>query len=183
MAAKTRTPRATWIDEGLAALAAGGPDAVKVEALATALGVSKGGFYWHFGDRAALLEAMLDRWETVMVDAAIDEVDAAGGDARSRLRRLFGLAAGVGDLLDVELAIRDWARRDPHVAERVRRVDNRRMAYLRGLFSQLYDDPADVEMRCFVVLAIFVGNHHFAADHGRRTRSAVMKDTLGWLLA
>jgi hypothetical protein len=69
------------------------------------------------------------------------------------------------------------------VAERVRRVDNRRMAYLRGLFSELHDDPADIEMRCFVVLAIFVGNHHIAADHGRRTRSAVMKDTLAWLLA
>ena len=117
-----------------------------------------------------------------MVIAAIVEVDAGGGDARSRQRRLFGLAVGVGDLLDAELAIRDWARRDAHVAERVRRVDNRRMTYLRELFSELHDDPVDIEMRCFVVLAIYVGTHHIAADHGRRTRSAVMKDVVRWVL-
>ena len=61
--AATRTPRSRWIDEGLRALAAGGPDAVRIEALAQALGVTKGGFYWHFDDRRALLEEMLDAWE------------------------------------------------------------------------------------------------------------------------
>jgi hypothetical protein len=32
MAAITRTPRSRWIEEGLRALAVGGPDAVRVEA-------------------------------------------------------------------------------------------------------------------------------------------------------
>ena len=40
MAAITRTPRSRWIEEGLLALAAGGPDAVRVEVLAQALGVT-----------------------------------------------------------------------------------------------------------------------------------------------
>lgn len=181
MAAQTRTPRDSWVDAGLRALAAGGPDAVRVESLAQALGVTKGGFYWHFDDRGRLLQEMLDRWEHVMVDAVIDRVDAGGGDAGVRLRRLFGLAASVDDLLDVELAIRDWARRDPAVAERVRRVDNRRMSYMRDLFGALYDDPADVEMRCLLVLSLFIGNHFIAADHGRRTRAAVLKDAVRWL--
>ena len=44
MAAITRTPSSGWIEEGLRALAAGGPDAVRVEVLAQALGVTKGGF-------------------------------------------------------------------------------------------------------------------------------------------
>jgi AcrR family transcriptional regulator len=182
MAAPARTPRGSWIDEGLRALATGGPDAVRVEPLAQALGVTKGGFYWHFADRGALLAEMLDRWEHVMVDEVIDRVEAGGGDAATRLRRLFGLGASVDELLAIELAIRDWARRDDDVAARVRRVDNRRMGYLRGLFGELYDDPADVERRCFVVLAIFVGNHHIAADHGRRTRSAVMRDVVRWVM-
>ena len=38
--AVTRTPRRNWIEAGLRALAAGGPDAVRVEALAQALGVT-----------------------------------------------------------------------------------------------------------------------------------------------
>jgi AcrR family transcriptional regulator len=45
MAAPTRTLRSSWIEEGLRALAAGGPDAVRIEPLARALGVTRGGFY------------------------------------------------------------------------------------------------------------------------------------------
>ncbi len=183
MPAPTRTPRELWLDEGLRALAAGGPNAVRVETLAQALGVTKGGFYWHFSDRNALLVEMLDRWEHAMVDAVIERVESGGGDAKARLRRLFGLAATVDDQMGIELAVRDWARRDPDVAERLRRVDNRRMAYLRGLFGELFTDPADVEMRCLMVMSLFVGNHHIAAEHGKRTRSAVLKDTLRWLLS
>jgi Bacterial regulatory proteins, tetR family len=48
MAPPTRTPRAPWIEEAARALAAGGPDAVRVDLLAKALGVTRGGFYWHF---------------------------------------------------------------------------------------------------------------------------------------
>src|SRR5688572_32824461 len=107
----TRTPPSRWIEEGLRALAAGGPDAVRVEALARALGVTKGGFYNHFGDRPALLDEMLDAWEELGVDQVIERVEAAGGDARDRLRRLFALTSSARDLLRVELAIRDWARR------------------------------------------------------------------------
>ena len=53
MAAPTPHPApARWIEEGLRALAAGGPDAVRIDPLAKALGVTRGGFYWHFEDRA-----------------------------------------------------------------------------------------------------------------------------------
>src|ERR1700736_2378950 len=89
----TRTPRASWIDGGLRALAAGGPDAVRIEPLAEALGVTKGGFYWHFEDRRALLEEMLDTWERVVIDEAIERVEGDGGDARAKLLRLFALAS------------------------------------------------------------------------------------------
>src|SRR3954462_3782441 len=66
--AKVATPRERWIEGGLDALASGGPDAVRIEALAKDLGVTKGGFYWHFADRRSLLDAMLDVWEREGVD-------------------------------------------------------------------------------------------------------------------
>src|SRR5258706_15039326 len=91
MAAITRTPRSRWIEEGLRALAAGGPDAVRVEALAKALGVTKGGFYGHFADRGALLEEMLDTWERKATDEVLERVERAGDDVRTRLRRAGGL--------------------------------------------------------------------------------------------
>ena len=109
---------------------------MRIEPLAQALGVTKGGFYWHFADRRALLEEMLDTWERTSIDEVIERVEAEGGDARARLRRLFALA-GAGD----EPAARPTSRSATGpaatraVAERLRRVDNRRMDYLRSLFA------------------------------------------------
>ena len=84
--ANVRTPRGAWIDAALQALAAGGPDAVRVEALAVRLGVSKGGFYWHFTDRQALLEEMLDTWEKTVVEDVIARVESQPADPRAKLR-------------------------------------------------------------------------------------------------
>ncbi|HEX2086480.1 MAG TPA: TetR/AcrR family transcriptional regulator [Solirubrobacteraceae bacterium] len=181
--ALTRTPRTRWIEEGLRALAAGGLDAVRIEPLAQALGVTKGGFYWHFEDRRALLDEMLEAWERIVIDEVIEHVEGEGGDARAKLRRLFALAASAEGLLATELAVRDWARRDTGAAERVRRVDNRRMEYMRPLFRSFADDEDDVEVRCTLVMSLFIGNHFIAADHGGRTRGEVLRLALRRLLA
>jgi AcrR family transcriptional regulator len=173
--ALTRTPRGRWVDEGLLALAAGGPEAVRIEPLAKALGVTKGGFYWHFHDRRALLEEMLEAWERVGIDEVIERIESEGGDARAKLRRLFSLATSSERLLRIDLAVRDWARREPAVAERLRRADNRRMEYMRSLFGAFCPDEADVEVRCLLAFSLWIGNHFIAAEHGSRTRAEVLQ--------
>jgi AcrR family transcriptional regulator len=181
--ALARTPRGRWIDEGLKALASGGPDAVRIEPLAKALGVTKGGFYWQFDDRRALLEEMLDTWERVSVDDVIERIEAEGGDARARLWRLFTLASESEGVLAIDLAVRDWARREPAVADRLRRVDNRRMDYMRSLFGDFCPDEDEVEARCMLAFSLWIGDHFIAADHGGRSRRDVMRLVLSRLLA
>jgi AcrR family transcriptional regulator len=175
MAPPTRTPRSKWIEEGLRALAAGGPDAVRIEPLAQALGVTRGGFYWHFDDRRALLEEILDTWERVGVDEVIERIESEGGDARAKLRRLSVLAASSDESLSIDLAVRDWSRREQTVAERLRRVDNRRMEYVRTLIGAFCPDEDEVEARCMVFYSLWIGNHFIAADHGARSRADVLK--------
>lgn len=175
-----RTPRSGWIEEGLRALATGGTDAVRIESLARALGVTKGGFYWHFDGRRALLAEILDAWERVSVDEVIERIEDQGGDARAKLRRLSAIALSGDELLGidplkVDLAIRDWARRDKAVARRLRRVDNRRMDYMRSLFGAFCADEEDVEARCMLAFSLWIGNHFIAADHGGRDRAEVMR--------
>ncbi|MFG3284508.1 TetR/AcrR family transcriptional regulator [Streptomyces sp. NPDC048111] len=174
----TRTPRGKWIEEGLRALVAGGPEAVRIEVLAQALGVTKGGFYGHFRNRGALLTEMLDTWEYEVTESLIEQVEDGGGDARTKLARLFdtistdgGPARGAA----ADVALRDWARRDPEVAERLRRVDNRHMDYLRSLFSSFCPDEDEVELRCFIAISVRIGNHFNAADHVGRSRAEVME--------
>lgn len=178
--ATTRRSRHAWLDRGLQVLAAGGPDAVRVEPIARDLGVTKGSFYWHFDNRSALLSEILATWERELVDDAIDEVERHGGDAREGLRRLFSLASD--EAIRVDLAVRDWARRDPAVADRLRRVDNRRMDYMRSLFRSFCTDDDDVEMRCLVAFSLWIGSHFIAAEHPGRSRADVAKLVLKHLL-
>ncbi len=183
MSAPTRTPRASWIDEGLRALAAGGPGAVRIELLARALGVSRGGFYWHFEDRGALLAEMLETWERLGVDEVIEHVEQGGGEARAKLRRLSALAGASVERLRIDLAVREWAQRDRAVAGRLRRVDNRRMDYVRSLFGAFCEDEEEVEARCMVFYSLWIGSHFIAAEHGTRSRAEVLKAALARLEA
>jgi AcrR family transcriptional regulator len=179
--AKLRTPRGAWVDAALQALATGGPDAVRVEALAAGLGVSKGGFYWHFKDRQALLGEMLDSWEKAVAEDVITRIESQPAEPRAKLQQLFELARTAD--FPVELAIRDWARRERTVAKRVRRVDNRRMEYLRSLFGQFCADEEEVEARSMLTFSLFIGSYFVAAEHGERSRSEVLQLAIARLYA
>ncbi|NBE53201.1 TetR/AcrR family transcriptional regulator [Streptomyces boluensis] len=170
----TRTPREKWIEEGLRALESGGPDAVRVEALAKRLGVTKGGFYGYFADRDALLTEMLDTWERESTDEVVDQVEHEGGDPRTKIQRAGALTFSDDRLLPLDLAVRDWARRDASVAERLRRVDNRRMELLREMIGTFCSDPDEVEARSLLAFCAAIGKHFLAADHGDRTRQEVL---------
>ena len=108
----------------------------------------------------------------------IESIEAEGGDARAKLRRLWGMAGAkhpvlrVGPL-DVDLAIRAWARHDRKVAGRLRRVDNRRMDYMRSQFRDFCSNDDDVEVRSMLAMSLWIGNHFIAADHGAHSRDDV----------
>jgi hypothetical protein len=71
--------------------------------------------------------------------------------------------------------VRDWARRERAVAKRVRRVDNRRMDYLRSLFGAFCPDEDDVEARSLMTLSLWIAPHFIVADYRGRTRAQVLE--------
>ena len=174
--AHPRTPRGAWIEEGLRVLGESGPEAVRVEVLAKRLTVTKGGFYGYFEDRQALLAEMLETWEEEVTDRIIEQVEAGGGDAVGKLQRMAQLVFE-GDAVvtgfDIDLAVRDWARRDPDVAQRMRRVDDRKMAYLRSLYGAICQDEAEVELRATISFFLWIAGHLADLDHGARTAAEV----------
>jgi hypothetical protein len=121
----------------------------------------------------------------VGVDAVVEIIEGRGGDARAKVRRLFALATspeGVG-LRMIELAVRDWARRDNAVAKRLKHVDNRRMEYMRSLFGDFCRGEKEIEVRCLLLASLGFGNALFAADHGAHSREEVTDLALSRLLA
>ena len=95
-------------------LAEGGVERVRVEVLATSLGVTKGGFYRRFKDRRALLDALLETWASGRIAAIEKQIELGGSNATRAARSLIRLytervsAQGIA----IELAIRQWARSD-----------------------------------------------------------------------
>jgi AcrR family transcriptional regulator len=179
--APIRTSREAWIDAGLTALADGGPDAVRVDVLAQTLGVSRGGFYHQFDSRPAFLDELLDTWERRSTDEVLERVEREGGDARAKVAHA-GMLTFSETLLPIDLAVRDWSRRDTAVAARLKRVDNSRMAYLRTQIATLHDDPEDVEAVALLAFSLAIGNHFVAADHGGRRRALVLRRATARLL-
>ncbi|WP_068088355.1 TetR/AcrR family transcriptional regulator [Polycladidibacter stylochi] len=138
-----RGPRLTaqdWIKHAFKSLSAKGPSAVKIEALARSIGATKGSFYWHFANADALRDAMLNHWQERSLDAVVQEVNELPMQPpNAGLVMLIDIIAnyplheygGIGS----EPALRDWARFDPVVAERLQAVDNARLAFLEKHFS------------------------------------------------
>ena len=178
--AKAQTPRTAWIDAARRALAAGGPEAIRVEALAGALGVSKGGFYWHFKDRPALLEEMLDDWEKAGTEDVIALIEGQPAEPREKLRRLFELSPSAD--FEVELAIRDWSRRDAGVGRRLQRIDRRRMEFLRSLFAGICADEDEVEARSMLAYSLLIGAYFITPQRTGKSRSQVLWQALDLLL-
>jgi AcrR family transcriptional regulator len=133
-----RLDAAAWIAAAFDALADGGIESVRVEPLASALGITKGSFYWHFADRRALIDAMLESWAAGRI-AAIREQAALRGDPAVALRDLADLYTRNANLrgLSIELAIRALARSDASAAKAVRSVDRERLKHVGELFAAL----------------------------------------------
>src|ERR1700745_543736 len=97
------------IEAGFAELAHSGVEGVRVEVLAKNLGVTKGGFYRRFRDRAALLEATLAVGRRGGRIAAIEKHTALdGASARERLKAIITLYSERmnTEAMAIELAIR-----------------------------------------------------------------------------
>jgi AcrR family transcriptional regulator len=139
MQTKTTLSADDWIKAAFRTLSAGGVQAIKAEAIARDLKVSKGSFYWHFKDVPDLKAQMLEHWSRAATGAIIADIEAAGGSPRDRLRLLVEEATGdrslpYGGML-AESAIREWGRHDAAAAGALKTVDTHRLAYVAELFG------------------------------------------------
>ncbi|GAA1919872.1 TetR/AcrR family transcriptional regulator [Streptomyces durmitorensis] len=155
-AAKPRLTAQDWADAALTAIGEGGLAAVAVEPLAVRLGTTKGSFYWHFANRDALIEAALNRWAQIDTEETIQAVEAEP-DPRKRVRLLFAeaIASATSDPLEVALLA---TASHPQVAEVMRRVTERRVAYVAELFAGLGFPEAEARRRGLLAYTVYLGH-------------------------
>ncbi|WP_329192249.1 MULTISPECIES: TetR/AcrR family transcriptional regulator [unclassified Streptomyces] len=149
-----------WTEAALTALGEGGVPAVAVEPLAARLGTTKGSFYWHFANREALLEAALSLWEQRFTEATISAV-AAEPDPAARLRMLFTRVSRDAEHSPVSVSVLASAGHEL-VGPVVRRVMERRMSYVIGLFEEVGFPPEVALQRAVLGLTAHVGHSQLA---------------------
>jgi AcrR family transcriptional regulator len=143
-----------WLDQGLKALASNGFTALKAEPLASAMGVSRGSFYWHFADIGAFHAAVLEHWREVAAERIIADVEAAATDGSALpllLRRVFG------EQLRLENAVRTWATLDPAARRAVQAIDRRRLGYVENLLKRSGVSPGIARARAQILYWAFLG--------------------------
>jgi AcrR family transcriptional regulator len=137
--------RSEWLEAGLASLAEDGPNGLRIDRLCRRLNVSKGSFHHHFAGAGDFKQALLAAYETRLVEAldrAIKQTSAV-----TAKEALAGLTAAITSKEgfywpDLEVAMRAWAFSDPEVRAVQEGIDERRLASLHGIWSQILDDPA-----------------------------------------
>jgi AcrR family transcriptional regulator len=158
MASATRLSADDWADAAYSRFREEGLGGVRVEAIARDLGTTKGSFYHHFADRAALIGAVMERWEREQTDEFIVEADAAPGP-RERLETLFiGIAQR---RIPGEDSLYLDAEREG-VSDRVRDVTARRVAYVAEAIVELGFAPAQARLRSLAVVAAVLGLEQLA---------------------
>jgi len=145
-----------WVQAALAIVAEQGVEGVRVEVLAKQLGVTKGSFYWHFRDRDALLEAVLETWRRQATLRIITRLDQSTQSAAGRLRQLLqlpfdGVRAERG--AEIELSLRLWSRRDARARATLAEVDQLRLSYIGGLLEDCGFSARDAKARAVVAYA------------------------------
>lgn len=144
-----------WAQAALNMIAEQGVSAVAVEPLARRLGVTKGSFYWHFPSRDALLQAALERWESIEQERVFGSLETVP-DPRARLRALFQLVAHE---VQPHIIYSELLKALDHPAVRpvIDRISQRRMEYLVASFRQAGMGRVDAQHRARLAYAAYVG--------------------------
>src|SRR5882762_8281469 len=174
--AKADVRSESWIEAGFEEIARTGVEGVRVEVLAKSLGVTKGGFYRRFRDRAALLEAMLQNWSSGRIAAIEKQTSLDGATARERLKALIALYSERMNTegMAVELAIRQWARSDEAAAAAVASVDAARLQNVGQLYRAAGLPPEEADAQAFLFYCFIFGQSLLFLERSPRKRAQLI---------
>ncbi|NMG53370.1 TetR/AcrR family transcriptional regulator [Aromatoleum aromaticum] len=156
---RVQLDRDAWIVAATDVLAEEGVAGLRVEVLAKRLKVTKGSFYWHFQDRHDLLMAVLQTWRDGRIRDIVKQTRADPGRELEQIYHVIDIYSTSRSRRGamIELAVRDWARRDPETAAIVAEVDDIRLRCARDLFLACAVPMEEASSRCMLLYAYVFG--------------------------
>jgi len=147
-----------WLDAAYAMLVESGVESVKVMPLAKALNMSRTSFYWHFEDRDALLDALIQRWKEQNTRNLVAQTKVYAETITEAVLNLFDCWVNP-DLFDarMDFAVRNWAQRSSHLKSVLEQTDQERIAAIRAMFVRFGFDEKQADIRARTVYYTQVG--------------------------
>jgi AcrR family transcriptional regulator len=176
-AAKRGVSREQWIQAGLDVLNESGVDNVTIHHLARKLGVSRSGFYWHFKNRGALLDALLADWVRLSTEVITENVEVLALDPVTRLTRTAEMVLDYS-LASYEIALRHWALQDKKAARAVRTATRVRLDFVRQAFAELGLTGESLEMRAMLYAAYTTWESPMFGNISRKRRRAMIEERI-----
>lgn len=170
----TKVTRDDWIQAAVAALEDEPIDRLKVLSLAKALDVSRSSFYWYFAEPDDLLDELLAIWEHNTESI----VERSNRPASTPTEACLGVFECWADQKlynpTLDLAVRDWGRRDRNIANRVETADSQRLNALARMFARHgFDDP-EATVRARLLYHSQVGYYAVGTDEPLAMRLAYL---------
>lgn len=174
---RQRASEEIWLAAAYEVLTESGVEAVKVMPLAKRLGLTRTGFYWHFKDRDALLEAMIRRWEEKNTGNLIARTEAYAESISEAMFNLFDCWLD-DSLFDarLDLAIRNWARNDADLQTRLDKADAKRSAAIAAMFKRFDYTDTQARVRSMTVIYTQIGYISMQITENWQQRIARMPD-------
>jgi AcrR family transcriptional regulator len=147
--------RTDWVDAALEALAREGLSGVAIDPLARRLRATKGSFYWHFAERDELIAATLELWEKRDTDDVIAMVEHMS-DPVERLATLTRFAFGEAARGDADAGLLAAAS-DPRVQPVLKRVTQKRIAFVERLYRDLGLAAEEAVRHARITYALYLG--------------------------
>lgn len=169
-----RLTRDEWLARALDILALEGGAKLRVDAICEALSVTKGSFYWHFKDRDDFVRSVVQFWSTRFTDPVVEGITEIGGTAKARLKSLMRFVSE-GGFARYDVSVRAWAQQDPDlVAAIVKDVDERRLAFVGSLFTEMGLRGRAAEMRARACVAYLSYEASVLAKSADKDRSKML---------
>jgi AcrR family transcriptional regulator len=171
------TSEEAWLTAAYDALTESGVEAVKIMPLAKNLGVSRTSFYWHFKDREALLEAIIQHWEDKNTGNLVARTQAYADTVFEAIFNLFDCWLDEA-LFDsrLDLAIRNWARNDADLQIRLDQADARREAAMAQMLQRFGYAPETALVRARTMIYTQIGYISMQIHEQEDRRLALMPD-------
>ncbi|WP_300548717.1 TetR/AcrR family transcriptional regulator [Roseovarius sp.] len=172
-----RGSREVWLAAAREAFLDSGLDAVKIQPLASRLNLSRTSFYWFFADRAALLEALLEDWETVNTGSLVAATHDYAETITEGVLNLIGIFLDDGPFESrLDLAVRGWAHQAEAVALRVNRADDTRLAAIRAMYERFGYGAGEADVRARTVYLVQIGYISMQVHEDTATRMTRIPD-------